>query len=226
MTRKTKFSMQWHITDKCDQRCKHCYIYAGKDKNCISELNLRTLVAILEDFIKSCYRLDRDPYLVITGGDPLLYEKIWDFLEIIKENKIQFGMLGNPFHLNYEIVKKLEYLGCVNFQMSLDGLKETHDSIRKSGSFDATLEALKYFKESKISTAIMTTVSKTNIKEIPELVDVVVEHKVNNFAFARYCPNPEDFDLLVKPEEYRDFLDKMWKKYLQNQDSENARLFY
>lgn len=64
----------------------------------------------------------------------------------------------------------------------------------------------------------MTTVSKTNIAEIPELVDIVVEHKVSNFGFARYCPNPEDFDLLVSPEEYRDFLDKMWEKYMQNQE--------
>ena len=89
--------------------------------------------------------------------------------------------------------------------MSLDGLRKTHDYIRKPGSFDATLDALKYFDGSTIKTAIMTTVSKTNIAEIPELVDIVVEHKVSNFGFARYCPNPEDFDLLVAPEEYRDF---------------------
>lgn len=23
---KPYFSFQWHITDECDQRCKHCYI--------------------------------------------------------------------------------------------------------------------------------------------------------------------------------------------------------
>lgn len=22
------FAFQWHITDACDQRCKHCYIFA------------------------------------------------------------------------------------------------------------------------------------------------------------------------------------------------------
>ncbi len=22
------FSFQWHITDACDQRCKHCYIFS------------------------------------------------------------------------------------------------------------------------------------------------------------------------------------------------------
>lgn len=67
MAERTKFSMQWHITDRCDQRCKHCYIYEGKDKKCSLELDLDTLKAILEDFIQSCDKLNRDPFLVITG---------------------------------------------------------------------------------------------------------------------------------------------------------------
>ena len=25
---KQYFSFQWHITDDCDQRCKHCYIFS------------------------------------------------------------------------------------------------------------------------------------------------------------------------------------------------------
>ncbi len=25
---KQYFAFQWHITDDCDQRCKHCYIFA------------------------------------------------------------------------------------------------------------------------------------------------------------------------------------------------------
>ena len=25
------FSFQWHITDECDQRCKHCYIFWETD---------------------------------------------------------------------------------------------------------------------------------------------------------------------------------------------------
>ena len=25
---KEYFAFQWHITDECDQRCKHCYIFS------------------------------------------------------------------------------------------------------------------------------------------------------------------------------------------------------
>lgn len=219
MNNRPRFAMQWHITDRCDQRCKHCYIYQGKDKECTFELPLHILDSILHNFITSCNQMGCDPILTITGGDPLLYPQIWEFLEIVKENKVPFTILGNPFHLSYEVVSKLEKLGCHGYQMSIDGLKQTHDYIRKPGSFDETLESIKYFKESNIRTAIMTTVSKTNIAEIPDLVDIVVEYGVDNFAFARYCPNPGDFDLIPSSEEYRDFLDCMWKKFEKYKDS-------
>ena len=45
------FGLQWHITDSCDQRCKHCYIYAGKDLCKNNDLPFEKLSVILQDFI-------------------------------------------------------------------------------------------------------------------------------------------------------------------------------
>ena len=42
-----------------------------------------------------------------------------------------------------------------------------------------------------IDVAIMTTVSKWNVHDIPKLVDEVVKNKADIFAFARYCPSKE-----------------------------------
>ena len=220
---KIKFGLQWHITDKCDQRCKHCYIYEGKDKKCSLELNLKTLNEILENFIDCCERLDCEPALSITGGDPLLYNEIWEFLDIINHKGISFHILGNPFHLDKDVVRRLESLGCTGYQMSLDGLEKTHDEIRKPGSFKETLKAFELFKNTSINTAIMTTVSKKNIDEIPDLVDIAIKYQVNHFGFARDCPNPNDFDLMPSAEEYRNFLDKMWQKYISV--DQNTTLF-
>ncbi len=40
---------------------------------------------------------------------------------------------------------------------------------------------------------IMTTVSGTNIEEIPDIIDTVAG-KADVFAFARYCPTSEEKD--------------------------------
>ena len=217
MNSKTYFSMQWHITDRCDQRCKHCYIYAGKDKS-INELGIKELLIILENFEESCKKINCLPRLSITGGDPLLHPDIWEFLEIIHNKKIPFGILGNPFHLNPSVIKKLEDLGCLTYQLSLDGTKDIHDEIRMKGSFDATMKALKLFENSKISANIMSTVSLTNIQSIPELVKLSAENKASAFGFARYCPNPDDTDKMISPGEYREFLEKMWTEFKKYKD--------
>jgi radical SAM/SPASM domain protein of ACGX system len=64
----------------------------------------------------------------------------------------------------------------------------------------------------------MTTVSGTNIDEIPRLIDIVVEHGVDVFAFARYCPTSFEKSARLEPEQYRQFLDLCWNKFEQYKD--------
>lgn len=213
------FGFQWHITDCCDQRCKHCYYDWDSNPYVNQGLPYEMLSVILDNIIETCNKMKRKPHFAITGGDPLLYKDVWKLFTLFKEKGIEFVILGNPFHLNDDVAKKLKECGCVRYQMSLDGLKETHDSIRKPGSFDVTLSKIPVLKKAGITAAIMTTISKMNIKEIPNLVDIVVEHEADSFAFARYCPNPNDKENIVTAKEYRDFLETMWIKYTEYKDS-------
>lgn len=211
------FSMQWHLTDGCDQACKHCYIYQNSDylKSEKKELNLDAAVLVVNDFLSFCEKMKCKPSLSITGGDPLLYKNIWEILSYIFSKDIRFSILGNPFHLTDEVCSRLKELGCVSYQMSLDGLRETHNSIRKKGSFDATLEKIPMLKKAGMRTTIMTTVSKLNYLDIPDLIEIVVDNKVDTYAFARYCPTPGDDvkESFMTPEEYKNFLQNVWNVY-------------
>lgn len=131
----------------------------------------------------------------------------------MKENKIPFTILGNPFHLNDEVCMRLKEYGCEKYQMSLDGRRQTHDWFRKPGSFDCTLEKIACIKRAGIRAVIMTTVSGTNIDEIPELIDIVVAHKADVFAFSRYCPTSEEKDVGIEPLRYRQLLADCGKKF-------------
>lgn len=211
------FSMQWHLTDGCDQACQHCYIYQNANylKESKKELSFEQAASVVDNFISFCEKMNCEPRLSITGGDPLLYKHVWEVLLYISSKNIPFSILGNPFHLNDDVCNKLKSLGCVSYQMSLDGLEKTHDGIRKRGSFKATLEKIKMLKLAGIKTVIMTTVSKLNYLEISELVKIVVEHEVDTYAFARYCPTPDDSDKdsFMTPLEYKNFLQEVWNVY-------------
>jgi len=89
-----------------------------------------------------------------------------------------------------------------------------HDGIRQQpGSYDATMAAIPLLRNAGIDVAIMTTVSKWNVQDIPLLVDEVVKNKADIFAFARYCPSKADRDVCCSPEEYRDMMEQCWQKF-------------
>ena len=219
------FAFQWHITDECDQRCKHCYIFSeGHPK--LVEMPWERLVAVLANVERMAARMQRLPYLYITGGDPILHSCFWSCLDLVHSKGIPFTIMGNPFHLTDEVCQRLKSLGCRKYQLSLDGLRDTHDRFRKHGSYDATLQAIETIRRNGMHCAIMSTISATNIDEIPELIDVVVEHKADIFAFGRYCPTNEDKahkdTWHIEPERYREFLGECWTKFEQYKDSQTT----
>ena len=213
------FAFQWHITDACDQRCKHCYIFSEDNSIPLKIMPYEQVESTLDNILAMCARMQRLPYIYLTGGDPILHPRFWDVLALFKHHDIPFTILGNPFHLSDEVCERLRFYGCDKYQLSIDGLRSTHDEMRRPGSFDVTLEKIGCIRRAGIKCAVMTTVSGTNIKEIPSIVDIVVEHGVRIFAFARYCPTSLEKSTHIEPEEYRDFLDVMWNKFQQYKDS-------
>ena len=209
------FSFQWHITDYCYQRCKHCYIFSENNCKALDSMNWEQIQDTFYNCLDFCKVYDRLPYFYITGGDPILHPNFWELLKLLKAHEIPFTILGNPFHLNDEVCRELKLLGCEKYQLSLDGMRETHDWFRKPGSFDITLEKIECIKRAEIRAVVMTTVSGTNIEEIPDIIDTVA-NKADVFAFARYCPTSEEKDTNIEPMRYRELLqlcDKKFKEY-------------
>ena len=121
---KQYFTFQWHITDECDQRCKHCYIFSGDPCRKLDSMTWQQLQDTFYNCLDFCEVYDRLPYFYLTGGDPILHPDFWRLLELFKEHEIPFTIMGNPFHLNDQVCRELKYYGCQKYQLSLDGLRE------------------------------------------------------------------------------------------------------
>lgn len=213
---KQYFSFQWHITDDCDQRCKHCYIFSENNCKKLDSMNWEQMQDTFYNCLDFCEVYHRIPYFYITGGDPILHPDFWKLLKLMKKHQIAFTILGNPFHLTDEVCQHLKEYGCEKYQLSIDGLRETHDWFRKPGSFDITLEKIGCINRAGIRSVVMTTVSGTNIDEVPGIIDAVVNAGANVHAFARYCPTSEEKDTNIEPFRYRQLLaecDRKFKEY-------------
>ena len=182
------FAFQWHITDECDQRCKHCYIFANGDCEGFERMTWDDMVRVVDQAQDMCEKLGREPYFYITGGDPILHPDFWRLAKLLHERGFMWCMMGNPFHIDDDACARLKSLGCRKYQLSLDGLEQTHDFFRKPGSFKETLRAVGCLQRAGIWVAIMNTVSSKNAHELPALIDLVADLGVDVFAFGRYCP--------------------------------------
>ncbi len=213
---KSYFSFQWHITDQCDQRCKHCYIFSGSEHQHLDFMTWAQMEDTLYNCLDFCAVYDRLPYFYITGGDPILHPDFWRLLELLHGHDVPFTILGNPFHLNDQVCRELKALGCEKYQLSLDGLRQTHDWFRKPGSYDCTLEKIGCIQRAGIRAVIMTTVSRTNRMEVPGIIDAAVAAGADVFAFSRYVPSGGDLDASMTAQEYRELLavcDQKFKEY-------------
>jgi radical SAM/SPASM domain protein of ACGX system len=174
--------------------------------------------SVFDNCLDMCRKANRIPYFYITGGDPILHSRFWDLMTLFKVNSIRFTILGNPFHLTGDVCRKLKECGCERYQLSIDGLRETHDSIRKPGSFEATFDKIKVLHSAEIRCAVMTTVSGINVDEIPEIIDLAVQHEADVFAFARYCPAGQEKNTELTPQRYKNLLEACWRKFEQYRD--------
>jgi radical SAM/SPASM domain protein of ACGX system len=202
------FAIQWHITDECDQRCEHCYIFANGDCEGVTRMSWDQICATLDDATQMCERMGRRPYFYITGGDPILHPDFWRLAELLSARGVMWCLMGNPFHLTDEVCARMKSLGCRKYQLSIDGLRETHDRFRKPGSFNETMRAIGCLQRAGIWVALMNTVSSVNMHEVPELIDLAAERGVDVFAFGRYCPTSgqKRDEFHIEPGEYREFL--------------------
>jgi len=214
------FAFQWHITEACDQRCKHCYIYALGSHAKFKQMSVVDMTRVLDNIEDFGHKTNHKPYLYVTGGDPILHPQFWTLAGMLKERDIPFALLGNPFHLTDEVCQRLKEYGCKKYQLSIDGLEETHDYIRRPGSYSETWAAIPPLKRAGIKVAIMTTVSQWNYKEVPQIIEEVVMHKVDIFAFARYCPDADSKDTCCTPEQYHWMMIECWNKFQEYKDSD------
>ena len=186
-TKKRTFAFQWHITDECDQRCKHCYIYSAGlcSFTAIPYEQMTHVLDSVEDF---CERNNRDPYLYITGGDPILHPDFWQLLAEAQRREMRVAIMGNPFHLDEQVCARLKSLGVRKYQLSVDGLEATHDEFRMPGSYASTLRAIPLIRNAGMWCAILSTVSSRNIAELPDVIDLMGDMDVDVYTFGRYCP--------------------------------------
>lgn len=182
-------TLQWHVTERCNWRCKHCY----QESYTTPELKLSELLLVRDKFLSFLDSFDtplRNVRINITGGEPFARTDILDFLSEIAEynSRWQWGMLSNGSFLNKENAKYLKFLGINSFQVSMEGLEDANDDIRGNGAFNKTLNAITLLREAGITTRVSMTLSGKNKKDIFGLAKILAPLGVRTLGVRRIVP--------------------------------------
>ncbi len=217
---KKEFALQWHITDKCDMRCKHCYIpHQMKQKNMRKEFPDEKAKELIDEFSILTERWGIKGRINFSGGNPILHENFFEIIEYAEKKDLHIGILGNPTSvLKEDILEKLKERKIFRYQISIDGLKENHEEIRGKGLFEVALKGLDVLISANIPAVVLSTVTTKNMKDIPKLAELVFDKGVKVFDFARLVPTGEGENLshlMPTPEQYHAFLLNMYDTYLK-----------
>jgi radical SAM protein with 4Fe4S-binding SPASM domain len=180
-----------------------------------NELLLTDCKAIIDDFFDTVGSGKGSIYF--TGGDPLLRNNFFEILEYTaKKNIYPLGMAGNSYHLDLETALHLKRYGVDMYQISLDGLKETHDYFRKPGSFDDALRAFEVLKNAGIRAMCMFTLSRKNMNQLIEVVRLAAKIGLDGFDFDRIVPVGSAKNMkeeIIDPLEYKELLLEVDNEY-------------
>ena len=129
-------TMQIYLTNACNLRCRHCYMYA--DTRLENELTAAEIINICEDFKKNGGK-----YVTVTGGEITLKKDIIKILKSIRELGLGLHILSNGVLWSDELIETVANLEVERVQISLDGFDEVSNAkIRGKGSFDKALDTV------------------------------------------------------------------------------------
>jgi selenobiotic family peptide radical SAM maturase len=198
----TVFTLQWHITQSCDLRCKHCY-----DRSQRSSLSLDQGLTVLDDLRAFCRSRNVKGQVSFSGGNPLLHPRFLDLYRAAGERGFSTAILGNPAPAE-RIEEILAIQKPVYFQVSLEGLPEHNDSVRGEGHFERVMAFLKVLRQRDVYSMVMLTLTRDNLNQILPLAQVLRE-RADLFTFNRLSQVGEGTKLsLPDPKSYAKFLEK------------------
>jgi heme b synthase len=160
----------WEVTRSCNLNCIHCRAAAERGPypgELSTEESLR-LIDGIASFSK--------PVVILTGGEPLLREDIYDIARYGTGRGLRMVIAPNGTLVDEEKARRLKACGIQRASISLDGAeRESHDRFRRvEGAFEGALRGIESFKQVGLEFQVNTTVTQRNYSELPAILGLAV----------------------------------------------------
>ena len=187
----------FEVTNRCNLNCKHC------GSSCTSKGQFLT-VNDVKKTIESV--LPERPSICLTGGEPMLHPDFFEIAEQIKSMGLSWGMTTNATLIDDAAAEKLKAAGMSTVSVSLDGMEESHDSLRRrKGAWNLALQGLTSLMKAGFEPQVTSVVHQGNFNELDQLYSLLCRmgikswRPINIEPIGRAC---ESSELLLTPEQF------------------------
>ncbi|HDO19416.1 MAG TPA: radical SAM protein [Thermoplasmatales archaeon] len=152
------------LTDRCQLRCKYCYV-DKQDK----EIPFDILLKVLKDAERTLITK-----IGLDGGEPFLYSHIEELLYYLSGNPHfkKIVMSTNTLLLPKYIDKLPEN---IEIQLSIDGRKQVTDYLRGKGVYDSVIKCLELLKETNLTYGLGMVYNQVSKKELPHVIGLALQ---------------------------------------------------
>ncbi len=172
--KKEPFSIVHFVTNKCNARCKHCFIDLNNPDIAKDELSLAEINKLTKSLGKSLFNVN------LTGGEPFIRKDIFEIARSYFTNTdIQSLFITTNGFFTDRIKSFLDEFvssgikGNITLQFSIDNFEEEHDKNRRvKGLFRKTIESyhlVKSYKSANIMPNICITLTDHNYHKVLDL---------------------------------------------------------
>lgn len=211
----------WGVYGKCNLNCRHCAVPTLKEN--YKNPKIEKYEPVLKDMKSS--GVDT---IYVSGGEPLLWEDIFEFIKLAKKNEITVTLGTHGAGLTKRKIKRLSEANIDKVFVSLDSPKEEiHNFFRGGKVFKKTIAGLEELADSDIYTRIDSILWKENYKHLEEFVNFCKNKGSEEITFAwpvkvgKAAKNP---NILPPAEKYLDIGKEL--KFLKGKYSDEIKISY
>lgn len=167
IARSAPLNVHFDVTYRCNERCVHCYL----DHSDHGEMTTAEIKRVLAELAEA-----GTLFLTFSGGEIFLRPDFFDLLAHARKLRFDVTLKTNALLITAERAVQLKQLGVRRIQISLYSADAAiHDAITKvPGSFDRTLEALRFCHAQGLMVKISCPLMKQNIgawRDVQALAD-------------------------------------------------------
>jgi radical SAM protein len=190
----------WETTQACDLACVHCRACAQPARSS-DELTTQEAKRLIDEIAEMAV-----PVFVLTGGDPLKRPDIFEIVRYAADRKVRISLTPSATPLlTREAIVKLHQAGLARLAVSLDGpTAEIHDAFRRvPGSFQWTMDAVRWAREIGLPVQINTTITRHNFHQIHDVIALLATLDIALWSVFFLVPTGRGQDIgLLSAEEF------------------------